>query len=256
LIHPQAIVAESAEVHESAEIGAFSIVGDDVIIGANTVVGAHCTIEGPCRIGSDNRIASHAALGGDPQDKKYGGEPTLLEIGDRNCIREYCTLNRGTAQGGGVTRVGNDNWIMAYCHIAHDCVVGSDTVMANCATLAGHVEVADRAILGALTVIHQFCKVGRFAFTAMGTVVLKDIPPFVTASGNAAKPHGINAEGLKRAEFSSEDIRAIRQAYRVIYRQGLTIADALQQLEPIAARCEHVASMRTFLTQSDRGIAR
>jgi UDP-N-acetylglucosamine acyltransferase len=211
-------------------------------------------LEGPTRIGRRNRIYQFASLGGPPQDKKYAGEPTRLEIGDGNLIRECCTFNRGTVQGGGTTRIGDRNWIMAYVHVAHDCVVGSDTILANCATLAGHVVLEDRATLGAFTVVHQFCKIGRHAFTAMGTVVLKDIPPYVTASGNSAKPHGINAEGLRRAGFDTEQIRRLREAYKTVYKRGLTVEQALAELGRLEA--QEVRPLIDFIRASARGIVR
>ena len=238
------------------EVGPYSILGPDVEIGDGTWVGPHVVIEGPTRIGEGNRIFSFCSLGGPPQDKKYSGEATRLEIGDRNTIREYCTFNRGTEQGGGQTVLGSDNWIMAYVHIAHDCVVGSDVTMANGATLAGHVRLDERAILGAFTVVHQFCSIGRHAFTAMGTVIFKDVPPYVTASGNSAQPHGINSEGLRRAGFDADAIRALRQAYKLIYKKGLTVEHALDEVEPLGEQYAEVVPLIEFVRASERGIVR
>ena len=237
-------------------MGPYSILGPDVEVGDGSWIGSHVVIEGPTSIGSDNRIHPFCSLGGSPQDKKHGGETTRLEIGDRNTIREYCTFNRGTEQGGGQTVVGDGNWIMAYVHIAHDCMVGSGVTMANGATLAGHVCLHDYATLGAFTVIHQFCSIGLHAFTAMGTILFKDLPPYVTASGNSARPHGINAEGLRRAGFDGESIRALRQAYKVLYRQGLTVEQALGQLEALVEQCAQVAPLVEFVRASQRGIVR
>ena len=201
MIHSSAVVDRGAELQSDVEVGPFSVIGPGVVLGAGTRVGSHVVIEGPARIGERNRIHSFSTLGGAPQDKKYRGESSTLEIGDGNVIREYCTFNRGTAGGGMVTRVGSGNWVMAYVHIAHDCKVGSDNVMANGTTLAGHVEVEDCVTFGAFTVVHQFCRIGAHAFSAMGTVILKDVPPFVTVAGNSASPHGLNTEGLKRRGF-------------------------------------------------------
>lgn len=256
MIHPTAQVDPSCRLGARVEVGAFSIIGRDVEIGERTSISAHVVIEGPTRIGRDNRIFPFSSIGGPPQDKKYGNEATELVVGDRNTIREYCTFNRGTVQGGGSTVVGNDNWIMAYVHLAHDCVLGSDIVMANGATLAGHVSVGDRVILGAFTVVHQFCSIGQHAFTAMGTVILKDVPPYVTASGNSAGPHGINAEGLRRAGFASETIRALRKAYKLVYRNGLTLEQALAALADLPDDDGAIAPLMDFLRSSSRGIIR
>ena len=213
-------------------------------------------IVGPTRIGCDNRVFQFCSIGEDPQDKTYGGEPTRLEIGDRNVIREYCTLNRGTAQDRAVTRLGNDNWIMAYAHVAHDCRVGDHTVFANGASLAGHVSVDDYVTLGAFTVVHQHCHIGRYSFSGMGTVILKDVPPCLLVSGNPAKPHGLNSEGLRRRGISSENVARLRQAYRIIYRQGLTLESARERLQALAGDCAEVAAMVDFLKSTRRGIVR
>ncbi|MCH9672538.1 MAG: acyl-ACP--UDP-N-acetylglucosamine O-acyltransferase [Gammaproteobacteria bacterium] len=256
MIHPSALVDPLARIADSVEIGAFSIIGPDVEIGEGTSIGPHVVIEGPTRIGRDNKIHQFNSLGGPPQDKKYAGEPSRLEIGDRNVIREYCTFNRGTEQGGGVTRIGSDNWIMAYVHIAHDCVLGSGCVLANAATLAGHVRVDDKVILGAFTVVHQFCAIGQFAFSAMGSVVFKDVPPFVTVSGNSAQPHGINSEGLRRAGFEPQTIQALRRAYKTVYKKGLTLENALTEITAQISECREVEPLVRFIEQSSRGLVR
>jgi len=256
LIDPRAIVDPAAQLDSSVEVGPFSIIGPGVEIAAGTVVGPHVVIRGPTRIGRDNRIYQFASIGDDPQDKKYAGEPTRLEIGDRNVIREYCTINRGTVQDQGVTRVGNDNWIMAYVHIAHDCNVGDHTIFANGASLAGHVDVHDYAILGGFTLVHQFCRVGAHSFSAMGSAVAKDIPPYVMVSGQPAEPHGINAEGLKRRGFSPDGIQAIRRAYKTLYRSGLTLEEARQRLAEMARTAPEVAPLHEFLGGGRRGILR
>ncbi|MEM7408056.1 MAG: acyl-ACP--UDP-N-acetylglucosamine O-acyltransferase [Pseudomonadota bacterium] len=255
-VDPTARVDAEATLAPGVSIGAYSIIGPDVDIGANTRIGAHCVINGPTRIGTDNRIYQFNSLGDDPQDKKYADERTWLEIGDRNVIREYCTFNRGTVQGGGVTRLGDDNWVMAYVHLAHDCQVGSDTIMANGTTLAGHVEVGDWAVLGAFTVVHQFCQIGAHVNSAMGTVVLKDVPPFVTIAGNSASAHGINAEGLKRRGYDAGKVRALKRAYKTVYKQGLTLSEALDVLDEQAQSVPEVGLLTAFLKGSKRGIVR
>jgi UDP-N-acetylglucosamine acyltransferase len=210
MIHPTAIISPGARIDEGVEIGAYSIIGDEVQIERGTSIGPHVVIEGPTRMGKNNRIHAFSSLGGAPQDKKFAGEKTRLEIGDGNTIREFCTFNRGTVQDGGVTRLGDNNWIMAYVHLAHDCQVGNNTIFANNAQLAGHVRVDDHAILGGFTVVHQFVHIGRHAITAMGSILLQDLPPYVTAAGNTAKPYGINSEGLKRRGFSAASLGALK----------------------------------------------
>ena len=229
-IHPSAAIDAGAELAADVEVGAFAVIGPDVRIGGGSVVHAHAVIEGPTTIGRGNRIHPHAVIGGAPQDKKYRGEPTRLEIGDGNVFRECVTVNRGTVQDGGVTRIGDDNWVMAYVHIAHDCVVGSHTIFANTTNLGGHVAVGDWAILGGCSQVHQFCKIGPHAMTGTGTVVLHDIPPFVMASGNTAAAHGLNAEGLRRRGFSPDTIALLRRAYKTLYRSELSFAQAREQL--------------------------
>jgi UDP-N-acetylglucosamine acyltransferase len=263
-IHPSAIVSAQARLHESVEVGPYAVIGADVEVGEGSVIGPHCTLEGPMRMGRFNRIHAHAALGGAPQDKKYAGEPTRLEIGDGNTIREFCTLNRGTVQDGGCTRIGDDNWVMAYVHIAHDCQVGSHTILANNATLAGHVHLGDYAIVGGLTGIHQFCHVGAHAITGFQSHVSQDVPPFMTVAGNPLAVAGINVEGLKRRQFGPERIALIRQMHRLLYRQGLTLAAATEAIaalggtgaEAPAPDRDDVQAMLSFLAASTRGIVR
>jgi UDP-N-acetylglucosamine acyltransferase len=258
-IHPTALVDAGARLGENVSIGAYTVIGADVDIGDGTTVGPHVVIEGPTRIGRDNRIFQFSSLGAAPQDKKYGGEPTQLEIGDRNTIREFCTFNRGTVQDVGITRVGSDNWIMAYVHMAHDCQVGDHTIFANNAQLAGHVHVGDWAILGGFTVVHQFVRIGAHCITAMGTILLQDVPPFVTAAGNPAAPHGINSEGLKRRGYAPETIAGLKRAYKMLYRNGLKLEEAALQ---IAAEAQQqgelapLAALAEFLSVPGRGIIR
>jgi UDP-N-acetylglucosamine acyltransferase len=259
-VHPSAIVDPKAELAGDVEVGAYALIGPDVRIDAGTTVGPHTVVEGFTSIGKRNRIFQFASIGAAPQDKKYRGEPTRLEIGDDNTIREFVTLNCGTAQDRGVTRIGNDNWIMAYVHVAHDCLVGDHTIFANSSNLAGHVEIGDWVILGGYTGVHQFCKIGAHAMTGVGTVVLHDIPPFVMASGNTAQAHGINSEGLRRRGFSSEAINALRRAYKTLYKSGLTLDDARARLgamagEPGAGSAE-VGLLAGFLQDVTRGIVR
>jgi UDP-N-acetylglucosamine acyltransferase len=256
LIHPTAIVDLGARLGENVAIGAYAVIGADVEIGDGTTVGPHAVIEGPTTIGCDNRIFQFASLGAAPQDKKYAGEPTRLEIGDRNTIREFCTFNRGTTQDAGVTRIGDDNWLMAYVHIAHDCVVGNQTIFANNAQIAGHVHVGDWAILGGFTVVHQFVRIGTHCITAMGTILLQDVPPYVMASGNPAAPHGINSEGLKRRGFSAEAIAALRRAYKTLYRGGRKLEEACAEIAAAARDEAALAPLADFLAAPGRGIIR
>lgn len=256
MIHPTAIVHPGARIGTGVEIGPYCVIGPEVEIGPGCWIGAHTVITGRTRIGSGNRIYPFASLGQPPQDKKYGGEPTRLEIGDNNTIREYCTLNCGTVQDAGVTRLGDDNWIMAYCHLAHDCQVGSHTVFANNTQLGGHVHVGDYAVLGGYTGVHQYCRIGAHVMTAVGSVVLKDIPPYVTAAGNPARPHGINAEGLRRRGFRPETIARLRGAYRTLYRSGHTLEEARRALERERESCPEIGAILEFLAQSSRGIIR
>ena len=255
-IHPSAIIDPKAELDSSVEVGAYSVIGAGVKVGENTKIGSHVVLKGPTTIGKNNQIFQFSSLGEAPQDKKYAGEPTMLEIGDNNTIREFCTFNRGTIQDKGVTKIGNDNWIMAYVHIAHDCTIGNHTIMANNSSLAGHVDIHDYAILGGFTLIHQFCKVGAHVITAVNSVVFKDIPPYVTASGYDANPHGINAEGLKRRGFSPETIMQIKRAYKVLYRNSLTLEEAKLELAEMQKSCKEINLLSEFLTSSNRGIIR
>jgi UDP-N-acetylglucosamine acyltransferase len=256
MIHPTAIVHPGARLASDVAVGPYAVIGDEVEIDAGSSIGAHTVIQGPTRIGRDNRIFQFASLGEIPQDKKYRGERTALEIGNGNTIREFCTFNRGTVQDAGVTRVGDDNWIMAYVHIAHDCQVGSHTVFANNAQLAGHVHVGDHAILGGFTGVHQYVHVGAHVITAVGTVVLQDIPPFVTAAGNTAKPYGINAEGLKRRGYNAETIAQIKRAYKTLYRSGLSLQDARREIARQLTECAALKPLVDFLDQSSRAIIR
>ena len=259
-VHPTALVDAKAELHESVDVGPYAVIGAHVRIGAGSTIGAHCVIDGRTTIGSDNRIHAFCSLGGVPQDKKYAGEPTELVIGDRNTVREFCTFNTGTAQDQGVTRVGSDNWIMAYVHVAHDCRVGDQTVLANNATLAGHVHVGDWTIVGGLTGIHQFVKIGAHAMLGFASAVTQDVPPFMLVDGNPLAVRGVNVEGLKRRGFGPARIAAVRQMHRLLYRSGLTFDDAraavaaLVDTAPEAAG--DVAAMSAFLNSAARGIAR
>ena len=259
-IHPTAIVEPGAEIHATAEVGAYSIIGANVVIGARTRVAPHVVIDGKTTIGEDNVFYQFSSIGAPPQDKKYAGEPTRLEIGDRNTIREFCTFNRGTVQDVGVTRLGNDNWIMAYVHLAHDCQIGNHTIFANNAQLAGHVQVDDWAIMGGFSNVHQFCKIGAHAMVGMSTSLTQDVPPYVILSGNPAQAHGINSEGLKRRGFSRDAITAIRHAYKVLYKSGLTLEEAKaalhaqEQSEPEFAA--ELKLIRDFLQNVSRGIVR
>jgi UDP-N-acetylglucosamine acyltransferase len=257
LIEPHALIDPTADIDSDVEVGPYSIIGSHVQIASGTWIGPHVVIKGPTQIGHDNKIYQFASIGEIPQDKKYKGEPqTRLEIGDRNEIREYCTINRGTVQGGGVTRLGNDNWIMAYCHIAHDCDVGNQTIFANNSSLAGHVRIEDYVILGGFTLVYQFCAMGMHSFSGASTLIVKDVPPFVTVWGNRAEAYGINKEGLKRRGFSRETIRALHQAYKIIYKQNLTTEQAIETLKELCEKHPEVRQLVTFLQQSKRGIVR
>lgn len=255
-IHPTAIIDPSAKISDGVEVGPYSVIGADVVIGEGTWIGPHVVINGPTTIGKENKIFQFASIGDAPQDKKYADEPTRLVIGDRNVIRECVTINRGTVQDKSLTSIGNDNWIMAYVHIAHDCIVGNNTILANNASLAGHVTIDDFVILGGFTLVHQFCVVGRNAFTAFGSVIGKDVPPYLMVSGHPAQPHGLNTEGLKRNNFSAETIARLKRAYKVIYRSKLSVAEAIEQLDEMSAECEELKPMVDFLRNSQRGIVR
>ena len=256
MIDARAIVSGEAELAADVSVGPFSIIGPQVQIGPRTVVGPHVVINGPTTIGADNRIFQFASIGDAPQDKKYQGEPTRLQIGDHNVFRESCTVNRGTAHDQGVTRIGSDNLFMAYAHVAHDCVVGNHTVFANCAALGGHVEIGDWAILGGLTAVHQFTKIGAHAFIGGGAIVTRDVPPYVMVAGNPAVPHAVNSEGLKRRGFTEEQIRHIRDAYRIVYRSDLKLAEALARLAPQADGRPEIRAFVDFIHASTRSLAR
>jgi len=256
VIDPHALVSPQAQLAADVTVGPFSIIGPGVEIGPRTIVGPHVVINGPTRIGADNHFYQFASIGEAPQDKKYNGEPTRLEIGDRNVFRESCTVNRGTAQGTGLTRIGNDNLLMAYSHVAHDCVIGDKIVFANCAALAGHVEIGDWVILGGLTAVHQFVKIGAHAFLAGGAIVQRDVPPYVMVAGNPAEPRMVNAEGLKRRGFDEEQVKNIREAYRILYRSDLKLADALDKLRPVAATRSEIKAFVDFIDGSTRSLVR
>jgi len=260
LVHPTAIVDPKAQLDDSVEVGAYSIIGPSVKIGARTKIGPHVVISGNTTIGCDNIFFQFSSIGGAPQDKKYDGEDTRLEIGDRNLIREFCTFNLGTAQDAGVTRIGSDNWLLAYVHIAHDCTVGNNTIFSNNASLAGHVHVGDWVIMSGFAAVHQFCKIGEHAFVGMTTSLTQDVPPFVLVSGNPAAAHGINIEGLKRRGFTRQQISDLRNAYKLIYKSGLTLEEAKSALAEAESESSettsHLRSMREFLDRSARGIIR
>jgi UDP-N-acetylglucosamine acyltransferase len=256
MIHPTAIISDNATIADDVQIGAYSIVGDSVEIGSGTRIDSHVVINGPTTIGRDNHIYQFASIGDDPQDKKYADEPTTLTIGDRNTIREFCTISRGTVQDVGATVIGDDNWIMAYVHIAHDCVIGNKTIMANNATLAGHVHVGDWVIFGGFSGVHQFCKVGAHAFLGMYAGVNRDVPAYTMVSGSPGVPRGINSEGLKRRDFTAEQIRNIKDAYRLIYRQGLKLVEAIDEIAARAATQPELEVLLESLRTSERGLIR
>jgi UDP-N-acetylglucosamine acyltransferase len=259
-IHPTALVSPGARLAQNVQIGAYTLIGPHVVIDEGSSVGPHCVIEGHTRIGRDNKIFQFCSLGAAPQDMKYAGEPTELVLGDRNTIREFCTFNTGTVQDGGVTRIGNDNWIMAYVHIAHDCQLGDHIILANNATLAGHVHLADWVFIGGLTGIHQFVKVGAHAMAGFASAVTQDVPPFMTVDGNPLAVHGFNAVGLRRRGFSPQRIAGVKQMHKLLYRQGKTLAHAIEEITAMAESSpqlrEDVALMTSFLASVTRGIAR
>lgn len=256
MIHASAIISPTAELAEGVTVGPYSVIGPRVRVGAGTVIGPHVVINGPTRIGENNRIFQFASIGEEPQDKKYGGEETALEIGNGNTIREFCTINRGTAQDAGVTRIGNDNWLMAYTHVAHDCQIGSNVIMSNNATLAGHVHIGDYAVLSGFTAVHQFCRIGAHSFIGGLSGITRDVLPFMLVAGHPPEPHGINQEGLKRRGFAAEQIRNLKEAYRILYRSGLRLVEAREQLERLAAGRPEVQVLVTFIDQSERSILR
>jgi UDP-N-acetylglucosamine acyltransferase len=257
LIHPSAIVHPDARIGRDVEIGAYSVIESGVSIDDGCRIGSHVVISGPTRIGTGNRISHHCSIGGDPQDKKYHGESeSVLEIGNGNTIREFCTINRGTAGGGGITRLGHHNWIMAYVHIAHDCLIGDHNTFANNTTLAGHVSVDEHVILGGFTGVHQFCRLGSYSFSAIASVITRDVPPYVLVSGNTAVPTGLNREGLKRMGMDAERIELLRKAYKVLYREGLLLKDALARLDAMTMELPEIAQFAAFIRRSERGIVR
>jgi UDP-N-acetylglucosamine acyltransferase len=256
VIDPHALVSPLARLAPDVTVGPFSIIGPDVEIGPGSIVGPHVVINGPTKIGAENRFFQFASIGDAPQDKKYGGEPTRLEIGDRNIFRESCTMNRGTVQGHGVTRIGNDNLFMAYSHVAHDCIVGNKIVFANCAALAGHVEIGDCVTLGGLTAVHQFVKIGAYAFLAGGAIVQRDVPPYVMVAGNPAEPHMVNAVGLKRGGYDEEQVKNIKHAYRTLYRSDLKLSEALDKLRPMADTRSEIKAFVEFIERSSRSLVR
>jgi UDP-N-acetylglucosamine acyltransferase len=256
LIHPSAIVDPAADLAEDVEVGPYAIIGAGVRVDNRCVVGPHVVLRGPSRVGEGTRIFQFASVGEDPQDKKYRGEATSLVIGARNVIREYATIHRGTLQDKGETRIGDDNLLMAYTHVAHDCVIGNNVIMANAASLGGHVEVRDWAILGGFSIVHQFCQIGAHSFSAMGSVIAKDVPPYVTVGGHPAVPRGINAEGLRRRQFSPEAIAALRRAYRLLYLANLKLGDAVAQIRELAKTHPELALLADFVADSSRSIVR
>lgn len=256
MIHPTAIIADSASIADGVEIGPYSLIGDAVEIAAGCRIGGHVVINGPTRLGENNRIYQFASIGDDPQDKKYRDERTRLEIGNGNTIREYCTISRGTVQDAGVTRIGDDNWIMAYVHIAHDCVLGNHTILANNTTLAGHVQVGNWVIMGGFSGVHQFCRIGEHAFIGMYAGIGQDVPAYTMVSGQPAVPRGINSEGLKRRNFSTAQIRNIKNAYRVLYRQGLKLSAAVARIAELAVDQPELQPLLKSLQDSDRSIVR
>jgi UDP-N-acetylglucosamine acyltransferase len=255
-VHPTAIVAADAKIAPGVEIGPYSIIGPDVTIGEGTTIGAHVVIAARTTLGRNNRVFQFASIGEIPQDRKYDGHPTTTVIGDGNVIREFVTIHAGTAQDRGVTTIGDGNWLLAYSHIAHDCLVGNDTTFSNNAQLAGHVVVGDYAALGGFVGVHQFCRVGAHAFVAAGSIVLQDVPPFITVAGYPAKPHGTNSEGLRRRGFTTEDLVAIKHAYKTLYRSSLSLEDARVQIAADARSAAVLAPLAAFLETAGRGIVR
>jgi UDP-N-acetylglucosamine acyltransferase len=256
LIDPTSIIDKRAELAGDVSVGPYSVIGPDVKIGSGTVIGSHVVIKGPTSIGKDNRIFQFSSIGEDPQDKKYAAEITRLEIGDRNTIREFATMHRGTQQDQSVTKIGNDNLFMAYTHVAHDCIIGDHVVMANGASLAGHVSLNSHAILGGFTLVHQFTKIGQYSFAAMGSAITQDVPPFVMVGGKPTRPHGINAVGMERNGFSSEDIRLIRKAYKIVYKMNLRLEDAIEEMLKLDGNNVNLSELVGFLRHVSRGILR
>ena len=256
LIDSKAIVDSQAELADDVSVGPYSVIGADVKIGAGTIIGSHVVIKGPTSIGKENRIYQFTSIGEDPQDKKYAAEITRLEIGDRNTIREFTSMHRGTQQDNCVTKIGDDNLFMAYTHVAHDCIIGNNVIMANGASLAGHVHLNNNAILGGFTLVHQFTQVGQYSFAAMGSAITQDIPPFIMVGGKPTRPHGINSVGMERNGISTEDIRLIRNAYKIIYKMNLRLEDAIEKMEDMASDSKQLTDMISFLRNVSRGILR
>ena len=256
LIDSKAIVDSHAELADDVSIGPYSVIGADVKIGAGTIIGSHVVIKGPTSIGKENRIYQFTSIGEDPQDKKYAAEITRLEIGDRNTIREFTSMHRGTQQDNCVTKIGDDNLFMAYTHVAHDCIIGNNVIMANGASLAGHVHLNNNAILGGFTLVHQFTQVGQYSFAAMGSAITQDIPPFIMVGGKPTRPHGINSVGMERNGISTEDIRLIRNAYKIIYKMNLRLEDAIEKMEDMTSDSKQLTDMISFLRNVSRGILR
>ena len=256
MIDPRAVVSPEARLAADVTVGPFTIIGAGVEIGPRTVIGPHAVINGPTTLGADNHVFQFASIGDAPQDKKYRGEPTRLAIGDRNVFREFVTVNRGTTHDKGVTTIGDDNLFMACSHVAHDCTVGNKTVFANGAVLGGHVEIGDWVILGGLSAVHQFVKIGAHAFLSGGAMVRRDVPPYLIVIGDPAVPQAVNSEGLKRRGFAEEQIRAIREAYRTVYRSDLRLAEALERLEPLAAGRPELRAFVDFIRNATRSIVR
>ena len=257
MIDQTAIIHSNADIHKNVSIGPYSVIGENVSIGSGTVIGSHVVITGPTTIGQNNKIFHFSSIGEDPQDKKFNKDQnSYLEIGDNNTIREYVSINRGTSDGGGKTIIGNNNWIMAYVHIAHDCIIGNNSTFANNTTLAGHVAIQDFVTLGGFTGVHQFCRVGSYSFSAISSVIVKDVPPYILVSGNTAKPSGLNREGLKRNGFDADTISLLKKAYKIIYRKNLTLAEALNELMELSVDSKSVHVMHSFISSSERGIVR
>ena len=257
MIDQTAIIHSNADIHKNVSIGPYSVIGENVSIGSGTVIGSHVVITGPTTIGPNNKIFHFSSIGEDPQDKKFNEDQnSYLEIGANNTIREYVSINRGTSDGGGKTIIGNNNWIMAYVHIAHDCIIGNNSTFANNTTLAGHVAIQDFVTLGGFTGVHQFCRIGSYSFSAISSVIVKDVPPYILVSGNTAKPSGLNREGLKRNGFDADTISLLKKAYKIIYRENLTLAEALNELMELSVDSKSVSVMHSFISLSERGIVR
>ena len=257
MIDQTAIIHSNADIHKNVSIGPYSVIGENVSIGSGTVIGSHVVITGPTTIGPNNKIFHFSSIGEDPQDKKFNEDQnSYLEIGANNTIREYVSINRGTSDGGGKTIIGSNNWIMAYVHIAHDCIIGNNSTFANNTTLAGHVAIQDFVTLGGFTGIHQFCRIGSYSFSAISSIIVKDVPPYILVSGNTAKPSGLNREGLKRNGFDADTINLLKKAYRIIYRESLTLTEAVNELMELSVDSKSVNVMRSFISSSERGIVR